>query len=630
MKKQTIVLALFVLMCIFCMTVSSFSADVYYRGTAITVSVTVANHTQIKGGSVSVTYDTSCLEPVSGSWNLSDTTMASFVGTKGVFAFSEPKTVGGNICTLSFRVKDTAPLKTQTTVTASVKLTPANGSEKTLSVTAGQGTIQCKHSFGAWTKVDDTNHTHACSCGETQTQAHTWDSGKITKKATCQQTGERVYTCTGCGATKTETIAKTAHTYDNACDGECNVCGAKRTVSHKFSTKLLKNKKYHYYQCTVCGATKDVEAHTPGDAATEEHAQTCTVCGYVIAPALEHMHTFGDTLLYDDDGHYSACTVCGEEEDRAAHTYDDACDADCNECDYERTPPHQPADTWSMDGLSHWHECSACGAVVDKEAHTVGDALSDNGKPICTVCGGEIGETAHEHRFTEWTVIQEPTENEAGQEISTCECGETVTRDIPPKSSTSSLPVSLKTLMQILTEEEAERYASGESVSFSLVISELKNSMTAEEQKLLEAALNGADLSGYRTASCYDIVLALQIGQGEKRIIDDFEGSYEVVLTVPEAYRNTDPSVMRQYRVLHLHDGRATVLYGDFQSQTNEFRFRTDGFSTFVLLYADTPVTSGQALDFTPVYIACGALSVVFILSSVVIVIALRRKTVKR
>ena len=37
---------------------------------------------------------------------------------------------------------------------------------------------------------------------------HKWDEGKITKEATTEAEGEKTFTCTGCGATKTEAIAK--------------------------------------------------------------------------------------------------------------------------------------------------------------------------------------------------------------------------------------------------------------------------------------------------------------------------------------------------------------------------------------------------------------------------------------
>ena len=48
---------------------------------------------------------------------------------------------------------------------------------------------------------------------ETQ-HTHTYNSGAITKAATCASTGIKTYTCTGCGETKTETVAATGtHTY---------------------------------------------------------------------------------------------------------------------------------------------------------------------------------------------------------------------------------------------------------------------------------------------------------------------------------------------------------------------------------------------------------------------------------
>jgi hypothetical protein len=64
------------------------------------------------------------------------------------------------------------------------------------------------HSFGAWTKLNDTQHQRTCACGEKQTENHTWDSGTVTKPASYTETGVRTYTCTVCNATKTETIAK--------------------------------------------------------------------------------------------------------------------------------------------------------------------------------------------------------------------------------------------------------------------------------------------------------------------------------------------------------------------------------------------------------------------------------------
>lgn len=67
---------------------------------------------------------------------------------------------------------------------------------------------------------------------------HVWNDGVVTKKATCTEAGEKTYTCTVCGATKSETIPATGHDYqvvgrkDATCDEDgytgdevCKNCG---------------------------------------------------------------------------------------------------------------------------------------------------------------------------------------------------------------------------------------------------------------------------------------------------------------------------------------------------------------------------------------------------------------------
>lgn len=93
----------------------------------------------------------------------------------------------------------------------------------------------------------------------TLTSAHSWDSGKVTTKATCDQTGVRTYTCKTCGETKTEKIAKTAHKYvdkiskasqskDGATFKKCTICKKEtsRKVINKISSVKLAKTSYKY------------------------------------------------------------------------------------------------------------------------------------------------------------------------------------------------------------------------------------------------------------------------------------------------------------------------------------------------------------------------------------------------
>lgn len=84
---------------------------------------------------------------------------------------------------------------------------------------------------------------------------HNFGNGKVTKKATCKATGIKTYTCSVCGETKTETIAKTGHTYKNIVtkatlskngkiDNKCSVCGKiskTTTINYAKTIKLNRN-----------------------------------------------------------------------------------------------------------------------------------------------------------------------------------------------------------------------------------------------------------------------------------------------------------------------------------------------------------------------------------------------------
>ena len=76
--------------------------------------------------------------------------------------------------------------------------------------------------------------------------SHKWDAGVVTKEPTYTSTGTKKYTCTNCGETKTETIAKLVcmtHAWDNG------------TVTKKATYTATGVRKY---TCKTCGAAKQV------------------------------------------------------------------------------------------------------------------------------------------------------------------------------------------------------------------------------------------------------------------------------------------------------------------------------------------------------------------------------------
>lgn len=257
------------------------------------------------------------------------------------------------------------------------------------------------HTYGSWKQTDSTSHTRECSvCKKTESASHHWDSGKITKTATCAAEGEKTYTCADCGDTKTETVVKlTTHTYDNNCDGECNVCGNTRTPSHKYRDTWSSDSSGHWHACSVCGDRKDETAHTPGPAATEWEAQTCTTCGYTIRSALGHTHKYGATYTTDEEGHWYACSGCEEKISYAEHYFRNNCTTTCSICGYVREIEHDYSDRLSYDATGHWHACTVCGDVLEKEPHTPGPEATETTDQICQDCGFVI-QTAQSHVHT--------------------------------------------------------------------------------------------------------------------------------------------------------------------------------------------------------------------------------------
>lgn len=92
------------------------------------------------------------------------------------------------------------------------------------------------------------------NCGETKIEtiaklvctSHVWDSGKVVTAPTYKTEGTRKYTCTNCGETKTKTIAKlvcTTHAWDNG------------TVTKKATYTATGVRKY---TCKTCSAAKQV------------------------------------------------------------------------------------------------------------------------------------------------------------------------------------------------------------------------------------------------------------------------------------------------------------------------------------------------------------------------------------
>lgn len=279
--------------------------------------------------------------------------------------------------------------------------------------------VSTEHTFSAWSKVDDNNHTRNCSvCEKTETNGHNWNDGAVTKKATCIEKGSCVYACLDCNATKTEELPiSEEHTYDHGCDKDCNVCSEERDTSHSYDEVWLKDSTEHWRECVNCGEKNDAADHIPGPEATEEAPQVCTVCYYVLKPALSHEHKFAEDYSKDKTGHWFACTGCEEKKDLVNHAFSNACDGLCEVCGFTRQVSHDIGEQWYADARSHYQKCLNCSKQESHMRHNAGLAATEMTPQTCEVCGYVLAPALGHSFATEWTSDQQT-------HYHSCACGE--------------------------------------------------------------------------------------------------------------------------------------------------------------------------------------------------------------
>lgn len=349
----------------------------FYPGATVTFTVKVTGVSAAKSIGIIPQYDTSVFELVSGEWLVTGAALSDFSGGTATIAYASPRAFNENVFRLKLKVKSSAKLGSYN-VTANTNI--KNGTEEiATTVTAGKITVVCNHSYSKWTSISGSQHNRTCSkCKDQQTKSHT---------------------------------------FTNDCDTTCNDCGHTRTINHSYSTTWSSNATSHWHECSVCKDKKDMSNHNPGAEATENTPQKCTICDYIIQNALGHTHTFGTEFEGDESGHWNVCISCGEKSVLNSHEYDNACDKNCNICDYARETQHTYGNEYEKDATSHWRVCTICSTNEDPSEHNYDNACDED----CNVCSNT---RLVEHKYNNGVETVKPTQDKAGEKVYTCEeCG---------------------------------------------------------------------------------------------------------------------------------------------------------------------------------------------------------------
>lgn len=466
-----------------------------------------------------------------------------------------------------------------------------------------------------------------CSlCGEVLTAqeeipalGHSWDNGEVTTAATCTTDGEKTYTCTVCGATKTETVAKLGHT-------KVTIPSVAPTCTE---TGLTEGKK-----CSVCGEVQPDHTHIGGSATCTEKAK-CEICGEEYGEFAAHSWNNGAIITA------ATCTANGEK----AYTCT-VCNATKTEAvaksDHTEETVAAVAPTCITTGLTEGKKCSVCGTVikaqetvtalghnyVDGKCSVCGEVQPDHthkgGSATCTekakceICGQEYGELAA-HSWNGGEVTTAATCTADGVKTYVCTaCSATRTEMIPANGhefkrgrctvcgatdpnwkGTSSGGGGTSSGTEGGTSSDTSDNTSSDTSDIATrvdpsvkVIGVLSDDMKLSVEKSEISTEISAYLernSEWSLAQCYDIDLYknnVKINMSSSEII--------ICIEIPVQLRATG----RVFAVLRVHNGDVEVL-NDIDDSGETVTIKTDRFSQYALICKaildDSSDTSGSS-----------------------------------
>ncbi len=234
-----------------------------------------------------------------------------------------------------------------------------------------------RHVWSSNWSSDAANHWIRCiTCGAVKDrQAHIYDDDQDAVCNVCgyertveppahihnwseewsSDSGHHWHECTAAGCDLADNSQKDGygeHIYDDGQDAVCNVCGYERTVEppahiHSWSEEWSSDSGHHWHECTAagCDLADNSQKGSYGEHVYDgDQDAVCNDCGY--ERTVEHRHSWSEGWSSDSGHHWHECTAAGcdltdssQKDGYGPHIFDNAWDAGCNTCGYQRLLP---------------------------------------------------------------------------------------------------------------------------------------------------------------------------------------------------------------------------------------------------------------------------------------------------
>ena len=134
----------------------------------------------------------------------------------------------------------------------------------------------------------------------------------------------------------------------------------------------------------------------------------------------------------------------------------------------------------------------------------------------------------------------------------------------------------------VLTDAEKTTVSEGTDAIIYLVIDDISNTVSDTDKNLILRNVKTGTKLVY-----LDVSLFKKVGDNEPEKITKTNKKIRISVKIPEALINKDNTKNREYSIIRIHEGVATVIEGTYDENTKLFSFDTDAFSTYALAYTD-------------------------------------------
>ena len=269
------------------------------------------------------------------------------------------------------------------------------------------------------TDKDDQYHTDTCDCGYSVDVEHT-ETSAVTTKASCFADGVRTYTCTVCGGTRTEVIAKREHNIVDTTVAQAPTCSATGIMNQKCDCAASDEYEACEYTTTrvmdkVADAHKWETEYTVDKKASCDEAGSksyhCEYCDAIntdsVVEIAKREHNLVDTTV----AKAPTCSATGIMNQK---------------CDCEETAEYEACTyttTRVMDKVADAHKWETEYTVDEKASCDKAGSKSYHCEYCDTINADSVVEIAkREHNLVDTTVAKAPTCSATGIMNQKCDC----------------------------------------------------------------------------------------------------------------------------------------------------------------------------------------------------------------